>query len=112
MICRIIETICTDSEVSIDKLEAIRGVYSAVFEMTTDDHLLLINIVIFYIKIKHLYTRKEPLQPGGRFLIGLLNRRSISVSIRLAILCIKIKFKISCCIIIYTTKYNSWKNML
>ena len=42
-----IETICADSEVSIDKLEAIRGVYSQVFEMTTDDHLLLINIVNF-----------------------------------------------------------------
>ena len=37
MICTIIETICTDSEVSIDKLEAIRGVYSQVFEMTIDD---------------------------------------------------------------------------
>jgi hypothetical protein len=42
-----IETICTDSEVSIDKLEAIRGVYSQVFEMTTDDHILLVNIVYF-----------------------------------------------------------------
>ena len=40
MICTMIETICTDSEVSIDKLEAIRGVYSPVFEMTTDDHLV------------------------------------------------------------------------
>ena len=47
IICRMIETICADSEVSIDKLEAIRGVYSQVFEMTTDDHLLLINIVNF-----------------------------------------------------------------
>ena len=43
-----IETICADSEVSIDKLEAIRGVYSQVFEMSTDDHLLLINIVNFF----------------------------------------------------------------
>ena len=47
MICTMIETICTDSKVSIDKLEAIRGVYSQVFEMTTDDHLLLVNIVNF-----------------------------------------------------------------
>ena len=47
MICTMIETICTDSEVSIDKLEAIRGVYSQVFVMTTDDHLLLVNIVNF-----------------------------------------------------------------
>ena len=47
MICTMIETICTDSEVSIDKLEAIRGVYSQAFEMTTEDHLLLVNIVNF-----------------------------------------------------------------
>ena len=47
MICTMIETICTDSEVSIDKLEAIRGVYNQVFEMSTDDHLLLVNIVNF-----------------------------------------------------------------
>ncbi len=32
MICTMIETICTDSEVSIDKLEAIRGVHSQVFD--------------------------------------------------------------------------------
>ena len=107
-----IETICADSEVSIDKLEAIRGVYSQVFEMTTDDHLLLVNIVNFYIKIKHLYIKKVPFLPRERFLVGLLNRQSILVSIRLAILCIKIKFKVSCCILIYTTKYNLWKNML
>ena len=107
-----IETICADSEVSIDKLEAIRGIYSQVFEMTTDDHLLLINIVNFLHQIKHSYIKQEPFLPRGRFLIGLLNRRSISVSIRLEILSIKFKFKISCCIIIYTTKYNPWKNML
>ena len=47
MICTMIETICTDSEVSIDKLEAIRGVYSQVFEMSIDDHILLVNIVNF-----------------------------------------------------------------
>jgi hypothetical protein len=42
-----IETICTYSEVSIDKLEAIRGVYGQVFVMTTDEYVLLVNIVIF-----------------------------------------------------------------
>ena len=100
MICTMIETICTDSEVSIDKLEAIRGVHNQVFEMTTDDHLLLDN------KIKHLFIKKAPFLPRERFLVGLLKWRSISVSIRLVILLLKIKFKISCCIIIYTTKYT------
>ena len=58
MICTMIKTICTDSEVSIDKLEAIRGVYSQVFEMTTDDHLLLVNIVNFLHQNKAFVYKK------------------------------------------------------
>ena len=58
MICTMIETICTDSEVSIDKLEAIRGVYSQVFEMTTDDHILLVNIVNFLHQNKAFVYKK------------------------------------------------------
>ena len=61
IICRMIETICADSEVSIDKLEAIRGVYSQVFEMSTDDHLLLINIVNF------LHQNKAFIYKAGAF---------------------------------------------
>ncbi len=47
IIWTMIESICTDSEVSIDKWEALRGVYSQVFEMSTDDHIVLVNIVNF-----------------------------------------------------------------
>ena len=58
MICTMIETICTDSEVSIDKLESIRGVYSQVFEMSTDDQILLVNIVNFLHQNKaFVYTK-------------------------------------------------------
>ncbi len=53
-----IETICTDSEVTIDKLEGIRGVYSQVFEMTTDDHILLVNIVYFLHQNKAFVYKK------------------------------------------------------
>ena len=58
MICTMIETICTDSEVSIDKLEAIRGVYNQVFEMSTDDHILLVNIVNFLHQNKAFVYKK------------------------------------------------------
>ena len=58
MICTMIETICTDSEVSIDKLEAIRGVYNQVFEMSTDDHILLVNIVNFLHQNKTFVYKK------------------------------------------------------
>ena len=47
LICSMIETIATDSDIKIDKLEAIVGIYKQLFEMTTDDQLMLINIVNF-----------------------------------------------------------------
>ncbi len=53
-----IETICTDLEVSIDKLEAIRGAYTQVFEMSIYDHLLLVNIVNCLHQNKHLSTER------------------------------------------------------
>ena len=42
-----IELVCSDSDVSINKLDAILGVYNPVFEMTVDDQLMLVNIVNF-----------------------------------------------------------------
>ena len=68
MICTMIETICTDSEVSIDKLEAIRGVYSQVFEMTTDDHILLVNIVNFLHQNKAFVYKKGAFSTSRKFL--------------------------------------------
>ena len=47
MICSMIETVFSDSDVSINKLDAILGVYNQVFEMTVDDQLMLVNIVNF-----------------------------------------------------------------
>ncbi len=63
-----IETICTDSEVSIDKLEAKRGVYSQVFEMTTHDHLLLVHIVNFLHQNKAFVYKKGAFSAGRKVL--------------------------------------------
>ena len=63
-----IETICADSEVSIDKVEAIRGVYSEVFEMTTDDDSLWINIVIFLHQNKAFVYKKGAFAAGWKVL--------------------------------------------
>ena len=68
MICTMIETICTDSEVSIDKLEAIRGVYNQVFEMSTDDHILLVNIVNFLHQNKAFVYKKGAFSTARKFL--------------------------------------------
>ena len=63
-----IETICTDSEVSIDKLKAIKGLYNVVFEMTTEDHLLLINIANFLHQNKAFVYKKGAFAAGWKVL--------------------------------------------
>ncbi len=68
MICTMIETVCTDSEVRIDKLEAIRGVYSQVFVMTTDDHLLLVNIANLFHQNKAFVFKKGAFSAGRKVL--------------------------------------------
>ena len=37
MICSMIETVCSDSDVSINKLDALLGVYNQVFKINVDD---------------------------------------------------------------------------
>ena len=59
MICSMIETICADSDVSINKLDAILGVYNKVFEMPVDDQLMLVNIVNFLHQNKAFVYIKE-----------------------------------------------------
>ena len=49
----------TDSDIKIDKLEAIVGIYKQLFEMTTDDQLMLINIVNFLHNNKIFVYKKE-----------------------------------------------------
>ena len=58
MICSMIETICSDSDISINKLDAILGVYNQVFEMTVDDQLMLVNIVNFLHQNKTFVYKK------------------------------------------------------
>ena len=58
MICSMIETVCSDSDVSINKLDAILGVYNQVFEMTVDDKLMLVNIVNFLHQNKTFVYKK------------------------------------------------------
>ena len=47
VICRMIETISADSDLKLDKLNAIIEIYKKSFEMSTDDHLNLVNVVNF-----------------------------------------------------------------
>ena len=54
-----IETVCSDSDVSINKLDAILGVYNQVFEMTVDDQLMLVNIVNFLLRLLNGLSAKR-----------------------------------------------------
>ena len=74
LICSMIETITTDSDVKIDKLEAIVGIYKQLFEMTTDDQLMLINIVNFLHQNKIFVYKKEYYLCLVKLLVGLLGR--------------------------------------
>ena len=60
-----LEIICADSDVSINKLDAILGVYNHVFEMTVDDQLMLVNIVNFLHQQKSFVYKKS-----ARFVLG------------------------------------------
>ena len=47
IVCRMIEGIAFDSQVKVNKLETIIAIYKELFEMTTDDNIMLVNIVGF-----------------------------------------------------------------
>ena len=81
-----IETVCSDSDVSISKLDAILGVYNQVFDMTVDDQLMLVNIVNFLHQ-----NKKVPFSPLLRLLNGLSAKRLI---FHLTLLAIKYKCKL------------------
>ena len=104
-----IETVCSDSDVSINKLDAILGVYNQVFEMTVDDQLMLVNIVNFLHQNKTFVYKKVPFSPLLRLLNGLSAKRLI---FHLTLLVIKYKcklvfFKLFCCVITYN-KMNKY----
>ena len=52
------ESVCSDSDVSINKLDAILGVYNQVFDMTVDDQSMLVNIVNFLHQNKSFVYKK------------------------------------------------------
>ena len=98
-----LEIICADYDVSINKLDAILGVYNHVFEMTVDDQLMLVNIVNFLHQQKSFVYKKVLFLSWGRLLNGYQLKRSI---LRLTLQEIVLKytmgfFKIFCCIILY-----------
>ena len=61
VVCGMIENITTDSDKKIDKLEAIIGIYKQVFDMSTDDQLMLVNVVNFLHQNKTFHIKSGSL---------------------------------------------------
>jgi hypothetical protein len=47
IVCKMIETITSDSDLKLDKLQTIIEIYKKSFDMSTDDQLALVNVVNF-----------------------------------------------------------------
>ena len=97
VICRMIETISADSDLKLDKLKAIIEIYKKSFDMSTDDHLNLVNVVNFFNQNRFIITKGVSGKKRVKFWVGLLQKLSVlglTLSIKLG------KLKLICCICI------------
>ena len=68
VICKMIETISTDSDLKLDKLKTIIEVYTKSFEMSTDDHLNLVNVVNFLHQNRSFVYKRGFFKKAGKVL--------------------------------------------
>ena len=68
VICRMIETISADSDLKLDKLNAIIEIYKKSFEMSTDDHLNLVNVVNFLQQNQSFIYKRSFWKKAGKVL--------------------------------------------
>ena len=74
IVCKMIETISTDSDLKLDKLQTIIQVYTKAFDMSTDDQMLLVNIVNFFHQNKSFDYKRGELKKLGKSLGWLLSK--------------------------------------
>ena len=68
VICRMIETISADSDLKLDKLKSIIEIYKKSFDMSTDDHLNLVNVVNFLHQSQSFIYKKGFWKKTGKVL--------------------------------------------
>ena len=71
-----IETISTDSDLKLDKLNAIIEIYKKSFDMSTDDHLNLVNVVNFLHQNQSFIYKGVSGKKRVKFWVGLLQKLS------------------------------------
>ena len=80
VICKMIETISTDSDLKLDKLKTIIEVYTKSFEMSTDDHLNLVNVVNFLHQNRSFVYKRGFFKKAGKVL-GWIASKALSIGI-------------------------------
>ena len=81
VVCRMIEGITFDSKVKVDKLETIIAIYKELFDMTTDDNIMFVNIVSFLHENKAFILKRGVLKYASKALCWMASK---GVSIGLA----------------------------
>ena len=80
VICKMIETIATDSDLKLDKLQTIIEVYTKSFEMSTDDQLNLVNVVNFLHQNRTFVYKRGFFKKAGKVL-GWIVSKALSIGI-------------------------------
>ena len=80
VICKMIETIATDSDLKLDKLQTIIEVYTKSFEMSTDDQLNLVNVVNFLHQNRSFVYKRGFFKKAGKVL-GWIASKALSIGI-------------------------------
>ncbi len=74
IICKMIETIATDSDLKLDKLQTIIEVYTKSFEMSTDDQLNLVNVVNFLHQNRSFIYKRGFFKKTGKVLAWIASK--------------------------------------
>jgi hypothetical protein len=66
IVCKMIETITSDSDLKLDKLPTIIEIYKKSFDMSTDDQLALVNVVNFLHQNNSFLYKKSFLKKAAK----------------------------------------------
>jgi hypothetical protein len=78
IVCKMIETITSDSDLKLDKLQTIIEIYKKSFDMSTDDQLALVNVVNFLHQNNSFLYKKSFLNKAAKA-VGWVLSKAINI---------------------------------
>ena len=78
IVCKMIETITSDSDLKLDKLQTIIEIYKKSFDMSTDDQLALVNVVNFLHQNNSFLYKKSFLKKAAKA-VGWVLSKAINI---------------------------------